>query len=206
MTFTFCGMIATTDGMNAEGVAVGHSSVGSVFQQSDRHMPIRLQAYDAMMRSRTTDDFVRLMTTAPLRGKGYSIVCVDRSGTTCSLEAPCPLVQVRRPEHPAGIHCVNCYQLPELAEADRRAPEGKEDARQRWQLLDAFLTNDLAPEGTDLDLARRLLRHHGDPSLCRHGECQDLHTEYSMIGLPAQGRVLFLEGYPCQESYAELSL
>jgi len=52
MTFTFCGMIATTDGMNAEGVAVGHSSVGSVFQQSDRHVPIRLQAYDAIRSTR----------------------------------------------------------------------------------------------------------------------------------------------------------
>ena len=31
VNFTFCGMVATTDGMNAEGVAVGHSSVGSVF-------------------------------------------------------------------------------------------------------------------------------------------------------------------------------
>ena len=53
-------MVATTDGMNAEGVAVGHSSVGSIFQQSDHHVPIRLWAYECMLKSRSTEEFVRL--------------------------------------------------------------------------------------------------------------------------------------------------
>jgi len=213
VTFTFCGMVATTDGMNAEGVAVGHSSVGSVYQQSDAFLPIRLWAYEVMMRARTTGDFVELMASTPLRGKGYSIVCVDRHGTACSVEAPCPLVQVRAPRTPQGVHCVNCYQLPHLAEADRRTPEGKADAVARWQLLDTVLAEAEPQQDTeaqlDLSFAKRLLRRHGDhdhPGLCRHGECQDMETEYSMIGLPAQGRVLFLEGHPCQESYGELTL
>ncbi|MCK4590475.1 MAG: hypothetical protein KAT86_01875, partial [Candidatus Latescibacteria bacterium] len=77
LIFTFCGMVATTDGMNAEGLAVGHSSVGSVFQQSDDHVPIRLWAYEGMMHSRTTAEFVRHMISLPTRGKGYSILCVD---------------------------------------------------------------------------------------------------------------------------------
>lgn len=208
VTFTFCGMVATTDGMNAEGVAVGHSSVGSVYQQSDAFPPIRLWAYDVLMRARTTGEFVEQMASTPLRGKGYSIVCVDRHGSACSVEAPCPLVQVRAPRSPRGVHCVNCYQLPELAAADRRTPEGKADALARWALLDAVLAAE-GSESLGLDFAKRLLRRHGDddhPGLCRHGECQDMHTEYSMIGLPAQGRVLFQQGHPCQEAYGELVL
>ena len=206
VTFAFCGMVATTDGMNAEGVAVGHSSVGSVYQQSDAFVPIRLWAYDVMMRARTTGEFVELMASTPLRGKGYSIVCVDRHGTACSVEAPCPLVQVRAPRTPQGVHCVNCYQLPELAGADGRTPEGKADAQARWALLDTVLAE---ADQLDLAFAKRLLRRHGDdqhPGLCRHGECQDMHTEYSMIALPACGRVLFQQGHPCQESYGELVL
>jgi len=81
LIFTFCGMLATTDGMNAEGLAMGHSSVGSVFQQSDHHVPIRLWAYECMMRTRTTAEFVRELGAVPTRGKGYSILCVDRQGS-----------------------------------------------------------------------------------------------------------------------------
>ncbi len=136
ITFTFCGMIATTDGMNAEGVAVGHSSVGSIFQQSDRHPPIRLWAYEAMMHSRSTGDFCRRMTSTPLRGKGYSIVCVDREGTAVSLEAACPVVQIRRPSSPGGINCVNCYQSDELSDADQRKPGDKENALARAAALE----------------------------------------------------------------------
>ncbi|HIM55076.1 MAG TPA: hypothetical protein EYM39_00075, partial [Candidatus Latescibacteria bacterium] len=216
VTFTFCGMVATTDGMNAEGVAVGHSSVGSIFQQSDRHLPIRLWAYEVMMNSRTTEDFLRLMASVPLRGKGYSIVCVDRGGTACSLEAPCPLLQVRTPRVSTGIHCVNCYQLPELADADRRNAEGKRDAHRRWKFLDAVLSD---KEGFSLASAQSLLRshhgpdhhgpdHHGPdhPGICRHGEAGGMHTEYTMIGLPAHGKILFLEGHPCQREFTEIAL
>ena len=115
VNFTFCGMVATTDGMNAEGVAVGHSSVGSVFQQSDDFVPIRLWAYECMMQSRTTSEFVRRLSQLPTRGKGYSHVCVDAEGVMCSIEAPCPTMQVRNPEPDARhMNCVNCYQLPTL--------------------------------------------------------------------------------------------
>ena len=211
VTFTFCGMVATTDGMNAEGVAVGHSSVGSVFQQSDRHLPIRLWAYDVMMNSGTTEDFLRLTASVPLRGKGYSIVCVDRGGTACSLEAPCPVLQVRTPRFSTGIHCVNCYQLPELGDADRRNAEGKRDAQRRWEFLDAVLSESVLSEkeGFSLASAQSLLRYHHSPDrpgICRHGESGGMHTEYTMIGLPAHSVVLFLEGRPCQREFTELTL
>ena len=123
VTFTFAGLLAITDGMNAEGVAVGHSSVGSQFQQSDRYVPIRLWAYELLSRARTTSEFVRGMTEIPLRGKGYAATCVDAEGTAVGIDAACPLLQIREPADGAsGLHAVNCYQHPALLHADRSVP------------------------------------------------------------------------------------
>lgn len=231
VTFTFAGLVATTDGMNAEGVAVGHSSVGSRFQQSDHHLPIRLWAYDVLSRARTTEAFIREMTAIPLRGKGYAAVCVDAGGTAVGIDAACPLLQIRRPEPGAtGVHAVNCYQHPALLHADRRPADGKLDAHQRWHFLDHALgagaPNSAGPPaevdvsqgcgepdtvptpgatGTDLTFARSLLHHHGDVvSLCRHGAPMNYHSEYSMIGLPASRRLLFCGIHPCEQDYQEL--
>ncbi len=204
LVFTFCGMVATTDGMNSEGLAVGHSSVGSIFQQSDHHVPIRLWAYEGMLRSRTTVDFVRHMASLPTRGKGYSILCVDSHGTTCSIEAPCPLIQVRRPESEhRHMNCVNYYQLPNLANADRRSEVGKQNAEVRRRFLDHKLSEEI---DFSLEDMKKLLRHHGDPSICRHGVQDGSYTEYSMIGVPQSRRVLFLSGYPCENEFAEVTI
>lgn len=203
--FTFCGMIATTDGMNAAGVAVGHSSVGSVFQQSDHFMETRLWAYECLMRSRTTDEFVRHMARLPMRGKGYSHVCVDSAGTLCSIEAPCPVLQVRRPATGVRhVNCVNCYQLPALQNADRRTEKWKCNAIARKEFLERRLG-----EMKDYSLKdmKAVLRHHGDPSICRHGlHGDDTFTEYSMIGLPETGQVFYLDGNPCEKEYREIQL
>jgi len=200
---TFCGMMATMDGMNAEGLSVGHSSVGSVFQQSDRYVPIRPWAYAGMMRCRTTDEFIRHMTAQPTRGKGYSILCTDGEGATCSLEAPCPLIQVRRAgEATPHMNCVNYYQLPALAEADRRAPEGKANALARKAFLDSQLASLPQP---GIEEMKRLLRHHGDPALCRHGEDTGAWTEFSYLCLAREGRLLYVDGNPCEGEFDELT-
>ena len=59
-----------------------------------------------------------------------------------------------------------------------------------------------------LTLARMqaLLRHHGDQNICRHGECCEMNTEYSMIGLPRENRVLCAHGYPCENEYEDIML
>jgi len=202
--FQSCGMIAITDGMNAEGLAVGHSSVGSVFQQSDHHAGILPMACHALQHCRTVAEYVRMMAAQPTRGKGHSFVCVDRSGAACSIEAPCPVLQVRRPDAPGGVFCVNCYLLPQLANADRRSPAGKKDALARSTFLAEQLAKD---EPTGVERAMALLHTHGPPiGLCRHGECDHMHTEYSMIGLPRQRRVLFCHGRPCSGEFEEIVL
>ena len=139
-----------------------------------------------------------------MRGKGYSAVCVDRRGVACSLETPCPLLQVRRAASgPGHLHCVNCYQLPTLLEADRRKPDGKRNALARKAFLDAKLAEPLAFDVADM---KAILRHHGKPSVCRHGGDDMSHTHYSMIGLPHSGRVLYVDAYPCEGEYAEVKL
>ncbi len=204
VNFTFCGMVATTDAMNAEGVAVGHSSVGSVFQQSDDFVPIRLWAYECMMQSRTTSEFVRRLSQLPTRGKGYSHVCVDTDGVMCSIEAPCPIMQVRNPESDAlHMNCVNCYQLPTLADADRRSESGKCNAKARQGFLEQSLSELSNYSLVDM---KAILRHHGQPSICRHGGTEDSHTEYSMIGMTQSRRVLFVDGNPCEDTYQEIQL
>jgi isopenicillin-N N-acyltransferase-like protein len=204
LIFTFCGMVATTDGMNAEGVAVGHSSVGSVFQQSDHFVPIRLWAYEAMIHSHTTAEFVQRMASLPTRGKGYSILCLDRNGVMCSIEAPCPMMQIRKPENgQRHMNCVNYYQLPHLANADRRSESGKQNAIARRRLLEQKLSEE---DDFSLEGMKKILRYHGDPSICRHGDNDGSYTEYSMIGLPQGGRVLFLSGNPCENEFAEVKI
>ena len=201
--FTFCGLVATTDGMNAEGLAIGHSSVGSTYEQSDHHVFIRLWAYECMMRARTTAEFLRLFGSRPTRGKGYTILCVDAQGLMCSIEAPCPLMQVRFPDEGARVmNCVNYYQLPHLWNADRRPEQGKLNAIARRHTLDQ-----LEQSLPDLGLAsmQGALRHHGDVSICRHGGGDGSHTEYSMIGIPRQGKVLYCHGYPCEEQYSDIA-
>lgn len=204
LTFTFCGMVATLDGMNAEGLALGHSSVGSVYQQSDRHVPIRLWGYEGMMRCGSTAKFVDHMAATPTRDKGYSIVCVDRQGVTCSIEAPVPVVQVRRARHPAGhMHCVNCYQLPALVEADRRTPEGKANAVARWRWLDEWLEGS---EDFSMEAMRGLLASHDEPAICRHGVKEASITEYAMIGLPQSGQVHYRHGFACDGEFEVVQL
>ena len=204
INFTFAGWVSTIDGMNAEGLALGHSSVGSVFQQSDHHPPVLLWAYEGLLLCRTAEDFARHMASVPTGGKGFAILCVDASGAMLSVEEACPLTQVRRPARGARhANCVNCYQLPVLANADRRDPPGKANALRRQAFIESYLDAEMV---LDAAIMQRLLRHHGDPSICRHGGEEVSHTEYSMIGLPGQGRLLLADGYPCGAEYKEFGL
>lgn len=204
VVFTFCGMIATLDGMNAAGLAVGHSSVGSIFQQSDHHVGIRHWGYEGLLGSRTTAEFVRHMSALPCRDKGYAILCVDREGVTASLEAPVPLVQVRRPATPPGhLNCVNCYQLPTLAEADRRSPAGKANALARAAFLEQWVATSTDFSATAM---QRLLASHEEPAICCHGERETSLTEYAMIGLPLRGEVRFRHGLACGGDYETLQI
>lgn len=202
--FTFCGWLGFGDGMNEAGLAIGHASVGSKFQQSDAHLHVRQWAHLGLMSCRSTAEFVAHMASRPLRGKGYSWVAVDSGGDAVSLEVPCPLTQVRRGAHPAGhVHCVNIYQLPALAEADNRPHTNKCLAQQRREMLDSALA-----EPGEWDVARLtgLLRRHAFPAMCRHGGEDMSHTNYSAIAIPSQRKLLARLGKACEGEYLAIQL
>jgi hypothetical protein len=94
------------------------------------------------------------------------------------------------------MNCSNYYQLDPISEADWRTPEGKENAIARAEYLDERFKGGTG--GRDLEAMKDLLKHHGNPSICRHGGEDQSWTEYSMIGLCAQRRALFLHEPPCE--------
>jgi hypothetical protein len=199
VTLTFAGWLGFGDGMNAAGLAMGHSSVGSVFQQSADHVQVRLWAHWGMLTCRSSAAFAAHMAARPTRGKGYAWVVVDADGDALSLEVACPLTQVRRGSHPDGhLHCVNIFQLPALAQADRRKPDMKTLAFARRDTLDSHLADGGAWDAAHM---RTLLRSHGEPGVCRHGAHDVSHTEYGYLCLPQAGCLEIAHGYPCAQDF-----
>ena len=199
----FCGWLSGADMFNAEGVAVGHSSVGSRLQQSRVHTPILQWMYWAMLNVRSAPEYVRMMTSRPTLGKGFSQTIVDSGGRMYSGEFVCPLAQIRRPEPGAeAMNCVNCYQLPFLEGLDRRTPDGLANAHARRAYLERAVT-----EGDrSTEHMREILRHHGDAAICRHGGRDRSHTEYSVIAVTRERRLLVADGNPCESEYAEVTI
>ncbi len=200
---TYTGYIAAGDMLNAEGLAAGFSSGGSRFLQNPYDVPDRLWMAAGLFTCRTAEDYARHLAERPLRGKGYLGVVVDREGGMLAPEIMPPLVQIRRPIPGAhGLHCTNCYQLPLLADLSGRAHQ--DNARGRAARLEAALS-----EG-DGSLAhlQAVLRHHGPFDICRHGADRGDYgfTEWSMIGVPRERRVLFCAGAPCAGRYEALAL
>ncbi|MFW5787795.1 MAG: C45 family autoproteolytic acyltransferase/hydrolase [Halanaerobiales bacterium] len=202
LTLTFCGMLSTLDTMNAEGVTTGHSSVGSIYQKSDYFPVIRLWGYKILKESRNLKEYVNKFSSVPLRGKGYTFLAMDRDNMV-AVEAPCPMVQVRHPNHENGINCVNYYQLPYLYEVDNRSVIGKENCLKRREHLENVLE-----EGGVYDIERMKseLKYHSTPGVCRHGGEHAPYTTFSMIGVPQENKLLYLEGYPCENNYEEVVL
>ena len=199
----FCGWLSGGDMLNAEGVAVGHSSVGSGLQQSRDHTPILQWMYWAMLNVRSAAEYVRMMTSRPTLGKGFSQTIVDRGGSMYSGEFVCPLAQIRRPESGAqAMNCVNYYQLPFLEGLDRRTPEGLANAHARR----AFLDRAVGEGDRSVEHMKRLLQHHGDDSICRHGAGDTSHTEYSVIGVTEERKLLVADGNPCQTEYVGVAI
>jgi len=200
---TFCGWLSGGDMMNAEGLAVGHSSVGSRLRQSPLQVPALQWLYWVLFRSRDVATFQRNVAMLPLYGKGFSMVAVDRRGALCAPELPCPLVQIRPPAPgAAAMHCVNHYQLPELAGMDRRNAEGKANSMARSRRLQQACDNG--------DHSRQhlqdILRQHGEGAVCRHGGADLSWTEYSMIGVTASATLMVAEGTPCDHPYETVRL
>lgn len=189
VVLTLAGLLATGDGMNAAGLCIGKSTVGGPFEQSDDHLPIHIWAYEGLFACSETDAFIRHMTQRPLRGQGHALVCVDRAGAAASLEAPCPLMQIRRAQHPAGhLHCANLYQLPALTQVNPARSQGQDLAREQSRWMDEQLSTDQNLDGQSV---RLLLKR--DPEVAA-SEGDLWIAEYSVIASPARREVRFFHG------------
>jgi len=201
---TFCGWLSGGDMMNAEGVSAGHSSVGTKFQQSLSNAPLLQWLYSGMFQYKSAEDLARHVTSAALRGKGFTQVTVDKAGSIFSAELACPLAQIRRPaDGDLGMNCVNHYQLPSLKDMvlKQREEKGLAYSRGRQKYLEAAVKDG----DRSIEHMKKILRHHGDISICRHGGKDLSYTEYSMIGIAKEAKFLFVDGYPCEEEYVEVS-
>lgn len=201
---TYCGWIGG-DMMNAEGVATGGASGGHHFFQSPYDLPSLLWLRAGMHRARSAEDFARHVTSRPLRGRGSVHVTVDGAGSMFSTEILSPLVQLRRPQPwMRGMECTNWYQLPHLTPLSGRGAADQENARGRSAALQAALRQPTLNVGA----MKKALRHHGDVDICRHGAARHDRgiTEWSMIGIPRQRKVLFCKGNPCSGHYDDIKL
>lgn len=203
LCITFCGWLSGGDMVNAEGLAVGHSSVGSRFRQSALQVPALQWLYWILFRSKDTRSFQKNVTMLPLQGKGFSLVAVDRHGVVCGVEMACPLVQLRQPgADDRALHCVNHYELPELVDMHRRTAAGLANSVARSRLLKA----ECDAGDRSLGHLQRILRRHGEPAICRHGGADQAWTEFSVIGLPNRPALMVADGPPCTRDYAIVSL
>lgn len=203
ISISYCGALTSLDCMNAEGLAVGSSSTGSIYKRSVHQPQIHFRVYEGMKKCRNTKEFVEYMMELPVRGKGYALGCIDRKGIACSLEIPCPLVQPRPMNEAHEMCVVNCYQLPELINSDRRTNMQKINANARLKLLKTELSKERKRNIEDMKF---LLRMHGETEICRHGNHQLSYTEFSVIGVVAKGMILYTGTNPCMEEYRCISI
>ena len=201
-TVTYAGWLSGLDAVNAAGLAAGHGSVGSIFPRPGPRIDIRLWSYGLLRSCRTTGEFLDHLGAAPLTGKGFNIVLVDRAGATAVVEAALPVL-ARRGEGEPFVFSTNHFVTPELREADRRTPRGKEVSTYRFGYL--RWVQETSPPQTVADL-RRILSSHEPWAPCRHAGPHGSTTLWSMIALPRDGLLLVADGHPCDTPYTEFAV
>lgn len=197
---TYAGWLSGLDAMNAEGLSTVHSSVGSVFPRPFPAVDIRLWAYHVLRRCGTTAEFLAAMGETPLTGKGFNIVVGDSSADTCAIEAAVPILAVRaRGEE--FVFTTNHFTTSELADADRRTPEGKEISVYRLGYL-KWVRAQCQPQ--HVPGLQALLRSHDPWGVCRHGGAHQSRTLWSMIAKCEAREVLVCDGYPCEGQFTAI--
>lgn len=195
------GWLSGLDMMNAAGLANTHGSVGSVFPRPGIRLDIRLYLYGLMQQCETIDSLMEKLEQLPLTGKGFSIGCGDRNSECAFIDAAVPLIAVRS-RNRAFDYSTNLYQTPGLEHADCRAPVKQHICQYRQGYL--RWVEETRPPQTLADL-QTLLRSHEPWAPCRHGGAHQSVTNWSLICLPQQGKLLLAAGPPCQNNYKEYS-
>ncbi len=199
---TYAGWLSGLDSMNAEGLANGHGSVGSVFDKSGLRVDIRLWAYRLMRTCHSTVDFVRGMMDGNLTGKGFAIVLVDRKNVTSVLDAAVPLI-AERSRNEKMVYATNLYMSDALKNADMRKPEAKFFNTCRYGYLRWVEQTGRTPK--NIGEMGKLLSSHDPYAPCRHGDGLDKSvTSASYIAISRNCRFLSTAGNPCENPYREV--
>jgi predicted choloylglycine hydrolase len=98
------------------------------------------------------------------------------------------------------VVATNHFVSAELCDANVfRNSTTYDETRARYATARALLEK--ARGAIDSAYAKRVAAHHDTTALCRHRPLNDADTISAAIYLPAQRRLLFCNGWPCQGSY-----
>ena len=197
---THAGSLSGLDAINAEDFANSHNSVGSRFDRSGERLDVRLRVYQLMAECRTTRGFIEgLIHGVGLTGKGFNIVAVDPSGETAVIEAAVPLIAWRDLGAPF-VYATNHYLTDALKDHDGRDADGKRVSVCRVGYLEWVAATNPPRSAEDV---RAILRSHEPWAPCRHGGPHLSQTEWSIVALPRDRKLLFADGHPCETAYRE---
>ena len=200
LTTTYAGWLSGLDSMNAEGVANTHGSVGSKFDKSGERVDIRLAVMQVMRCCTSSADFLEKLSAFPLTGKGFSIAIGDKNGHTFFIDAAVPHL-FKREENVPFAWSTNLYYTPEAEFMDERAADYRPFCVKRSE----YIADKSIPLNVE-DVKTLLSDHSSCYAPCRHaGEAHSL-TKWSMICLPARGKVLIADGFPCENEYQTISI
>lgn len=180
-------------GMNEQGLAIGITGLPSA--HVDRAGVGWQQDIRAILHHCTsTEEAIDMLHRIPIRGFGYCLLIVDRSGDVAICDKIAHALGVKRP---AGnvAYVANVPQCPDVI--PHTIAPFSENGLQRMALLDK-----LCADGAQMDFSfegmLRLYLTHGTPAgLCQHGP--ELHSTTGFFMLPRKGTVRISRGYTCEQ-------
>jgi predicted choloylglycine hydrolase len=185
-----------SSGMNECGLAIADTHVSS------RDLGPGLARFSLMMnileRCARTADALAYLQSVRCMGAG-NLTLADADGACAVVENGFRVCGFITPLQDI-IVATNHFVSAELCDANVfRNSTTYDETRARYATARALLEK--ARGAIDSAYAKRVAAHHDTTALCRHRPLNDADTISAAIYLPAQRRLLFCNGWPCQGSY-----
>ncbi len=192
-----------SSGMNERGLAV-----------ADTHVPSRdvgpgLARYTLMMnvleRHANVPEAIGYLQSVTSMGAG-NLILIDAQGESAVFENGFKTSALITPVQDTVV-ATNHFASAALREGNAFESKGREfrdETYARNETVRALLQQ--ARGALDVAHAKRIASYHGATALCRHRPLNGTDTISTAIYLPAQRRLLFCNGWPCQGSYETYSL
>ena len=199
---TYAGFLSGLDMINAAGLCNTHGSVGSAFARNGNRLDIRLHLYQLLQSCRSVKELTSNLRRVPLTGKGFTIAVGDAEGNSVILDAAVPFIAERAVNRKFAFS-TNLYEYPGLENADRRPAAGRNICLWRNGYLKWIEQQD--PPRT-LARLQKVAASHDPWAPCRHGGIHGSVTDWSVIFMAQQKKVLIAHGHPCEKPYLEIAL